>query len=316
MVRLDRDQLAVDEKMLAELFGLLVIAHYQTSASDLRQLLDDPDVSVYAAITKENHIAATALVVEEGGLDAEFGDQIRQGTRRLKGHLSAQTLSAHLGLGDVVELSCRRIMRVAVHPDLRLRGLGTVLLEKVTADAQSDGMDYLATSFGVTTGLLKFWQQVDFSVVKIGTRRNAASANYSGLLLCALSPAGQRMFEQARRRFAQIFPQLLQEDLASLDAGISIALAKALPGIPLTAKDRQALAEFANTDRSYVATLPELTRLAHLALFSGDEKNLAHGLLIMKLLQNQSWTEMAEKRQLTGKSQAVAQLREAVKRSL
>lgn len=316
MVRLNRNQLAANEKMLTELFGLLVIAHYQTSASDLRQLLDDSDITVYAAITKENHIAATALVLDEGNLDTELEDQIRQGSRRLKGHLCAQTLAAHLGLSDVAELSSRRIMRIAVHPDLQLRGLGAALLEKITADAQAEGMDYLASSFGITTGLLNFWRKTGFSVVKIGTQRNAASANYSGLLVSALSLAGQRMLEQARSRFVQIFPQLLQEDLASLDAETCIALAKGLPGIPLTAEDRQALAEFANTARSYVATLPELMRLSHLALNSGDEKNLTHGLLIMKLLQKRSWSEIAEQRQLTGKSQAVEQLREAVNKSL
>ncbi len=316
MTRLDRDQLAANENMLAELFGLLVIAHYQTSASDLRQLLDDPDVSVYAAVTKGNHIAATALVVEEGGLNTELGDHVRQGSRRLKGHLATQSLTAHLGLSGVADLSCRRIMRIAVHPDLQLRGLGAALLEKITADAQAGGVDYLASSFGVSTGLLNFWQHADFSVVKIGTRCNAASANYSGLLISALSPAGQRMFKQARRRFVQIFPQLLQEDLTYLDAEMSIALSKAFPNIPLTEADRQALGEFTHTDRSYVATLPELMKLAHLALTSGDEQDPAHGLLIMKLLQKRSWTEIAEQRQLTGKSQAVGQLREAVNKSL
>lgn len=311
--KLNRDSLAADEARLTELFGLLVLAHYQTCASDLRQLLDDPAVTVYAAISANNHIVATALVVDEDGLDSALEDQVRQGRRRLKGNLSTQSLVAHLGLSDVCAMSCRRILRVAVHPDVQRRGLATALLKTISSAARDAGVDYLATSFGVTTELLHFWRDANYFVVKIGTRCNAASAAYSGLMMLPLTAAGERLSQQARDRFDLMLPLLLQEDLAALEPQICIALAQSSPDIRLNSSQYEALNEFAQTDRSFISVLPELTRLAHQVLRRGNEVCPHQGLLVMKLLQKRSLTEIAVQQQLTGKSQVLIQLRDAVR---
>ena len=72
--RLDRDALMDDETTLAQVFGLLVWAHYRTRPFDLRQMLDAPEVSVQVLRHGES-IVATALVAEEGGLDAPLAHE-------------------------------------------------------------------------------------------------------------------------------------------------------------------------------------------------------------------------------------------------
>ena len=127
-LRFDRDALVRDEATLSQLFGLLVLAHYQTRPLDLRHLLDGPNLQVHA-LRQGGHIVATALVASEGGLDQDLAEEIYQGRRRPQGHLLPQTLSAHAGLAVAPTLRWARIVRLAVHPAVQGRGLGRRLLQ-------------------------------------------------------------------------------------------------------------------------------------------------------------------------------------------
>src|SRR5262249_2234735 len=127
---LDRDALAHDETMLRELFGLLVAAHYRTSPRDLSTLLDAPDVEVHALFSGSHPIAA-AMIAREGGLDAERIDSMRRGLLRPAGHAMPETFVAHCRLPSAGALTGMRIVRIAVHPALQRRGLGTQLLSKL-----------------------------------------------------------------------------------------------------------------------------------------------------------------------------------------
>ena len=127
-VRFDRDALARDEATLSQLFGLLVLAHYQTRPLDLRHLLDGPNLQVHA-LRHSGQIVATALVAIEGGIAPDLAEEIYQGRRRPQGHLLPQTLSAHAGLADAPTLRWARIVRLAVHPAVQGRGLGRRLLQ-------------------------------------------------------------------------------------------------------------------------------------------------------------------------------------------
>ena len=127
-LRFDRDALARDEATLSQLFGLLVLAHYQTRPLDLRHLLDGPNLQVHA-LRHSGQIVATALVAIEGGIAPDLATDIYQGHRRPQGHLLPQTLSAHAGLADAPTLRWARIVRLAVHPAVQGRGLGRRLLQ-------------------------------------------------------------------------------------------------------------------------------------------------------------------------------------------
>lgn len=105
----DRDRLADDEPLLREAFGLLVLGHYQTRPSDLRQLLDAPGIAAHM-LRAGNTVLAVAVTGREGRLPADLHAPIFEGRRRPRGHLLPQTLSAHAGLFDAPGLGCRRIL--------------------------------------------------------------------------------------------------------------------------------------------------------------------------------------------------------------
>jgi tRNA(Met) cytidine acetyltransferase len=314
----DRDRLAGREETLTELFGLLVLAHYQTRPLDLRHLLDGPNIRVHL-LRSGGHIAATALVALEGGLDPDLARRVYDGERRPRGHLLPQTLSAHAGLADAPLLRCARIVRIAVHPAARGRGLARMLLRRITESARSQGLDLAGASFGATVGLLRFWARCGFSPVHLGTSRNAASGAHAAVVLDPLSEAGAALERRARRRLAAHFPGLLAEPLRSLEPAIaSRLLAAGDPGSGAAdpSIDRAELRSFAFARRPFEAALPAIEALLRrrlpaalrtAALDEGDAD-----LLIAKVLQHRGWDGTARLVSASGRAEVIRLLRHAV----
>jgi tRNA(Met) cytidine acetyltransferase len=316
--RLDRDALVEDEARLRELFGLLVLAHYQTRPADLRHLLDGPGLRIYALIHR-GHIAAAALGVREGGLDAALGAAIFAGCRRPRGHLLPQTLSAHAGIEEATDLSYLRLIRIAVHPAIQGRGLGRMLIAKVLTDAHGLGLDLLGASFGATAGLLGFWRRCGLPAVHIGTSRNAASGAHAAVVLTGLSPAGEALTQLARRRLGQRLGALFANPLRDLEPDIALALLSAAP-LPGSAPDMDSrtwreLAAFAHAHRPVESVIAPLGGLAAAAL-SRDPGSLSDQearVLVVAALQHRGLAAGAALSGASGRAEVVAVLRGATR---
>jgi tRNA(Met) cytidine acetyltransferase len=314
--QIDRDSLLSDEQLLSQLFGLLVVAHYRTRPTDLRNLLDGPGLSVY--VTRyQGQVVATALVSNEGGFDAEMSEAIYAGRRRPRGHLIPQSLTTHCGIKAAAGLRCARVMRIAVHPALQRQGLGSQLLQFIRHDAQQQGADLFGASFGATPSLLHFWAQEKLLPVRMGFRRGHASGEYSVMVLAALSAAGEAVYTAARARFVRDLPLWLADPLRQLDAGLAAVLQQhgeasedALP----PEHERQMLHSFARGARTYEDALGPIWRLlasqdlqAIDSLAGAEQK-----LLLAKVIEKQTWAEVAARFALAGKAEVLAGLRSGV----
>lgn len=314
--RLDRDTLADDEATLSQLFGLLVLAHYQTRPMDLRHLLDGPNVRVYVLL-HEGQVAATALVAVEGGFERDLGRDIFEGRRRPRGHLLPQTLSAHAGLEEATGLRYARVIRIAVHPAAQGCGLGRSLLDAVADDARTLGQDLVGASFGATADLLEFWARCGFPPLHLGTSRNAASGAHAAVVLRPLSPAGEALQTLILERFGERLPCLLSGPLQNLEPEIAARLLREAPGRDWTPNplERRELETFAYALRPYEAVLPLLARLAasrlRRAMCTGRLDDAERDALICKVLQHRDWGATARLLGLTGKARAVSLLRTA-----
>ncbi|HET8700703.1 MAG TPA: GNAT family N-acetyltransferase [Nitrococcus sp.] len=316
---LDRNALAGDERTLNELFGLLVLAHYRTSPADLRHLLDAPDLSVWA-LRYRGHIAAAALLIDEGGFVPELAQAIWLGIRRPRGHLVAQSLATHAGLAQAPMLNGRRVLRIAVHPACQGRGLGTRLLRSILGAARSGGIDYLAAAFGATAELIRFWARSDMRIVRLGSHRSASSGDYSAIVLRPLSPAGRQLAQAARERFADRFPHLLNDPLRELDPELALLLLQQLAtaGAPApTTEDWDDLLAFGFGQRSYADASVALRRLARYAL---TDRQLVPALsrsqqvvLLARMLQQRDWSEIAGWLHICGRQPVVEVLRAAAR---
>lgn len=319
--RLDRDALASDEPLLRGIFGLLVLAHYQTRPMDLRHLLDGPNLGVYALRLGDTPVA-TAIVATEGRLDLGLAQAVFDGRRRPRGHLLPQTLCAHAGLAEAPSLGFARVVRIAVHPALRRRGLARRLLEAITSDAQAQGLDLIGASFGADPDLLRFWARCGLAPAHLGTSRNAASGMHSAVVLRPLTPAGETLLARARVRLGERLPALLAGPLRALEPPIVAALlTRSAAQVCISPEEERELTAFARAQRPFEASLPLLARLSSARL--GEA--LARGLLsetevelvVAQVLQYRGWGEPT--RALTaseGRARDIARLRQAAGRLL
>lgn len=179
---LSQQQLAENPSLLAEVYGLLRSAHYRTTPDDLRFLLDAPAVSVCRLVWRSCTLAV-ALLVEEGSIDTEMADAIAAGQRRPRGHLLVQSLSVHLQQPQFLSQRVSRVVRIAVHTQYQSQGLGSRLLQAVLQEQKKRGVCAVGSSFSAAPDVLRFWQKNGFELLRVGHRRQAASAEPSALVL-------------------------------------------------------------------------------------------------------------------------------------
>lgn len=314
--QLDRDALASDENSLAQLFGLLVLAHYQTRPLDLRHLLDGPNIQIQV-LRHRGQIAATALIALEGRFTPDLARDIYEGRRRPRGHLLPQTLSAHAGLEEAPLLGWARILRIAVHPAAQGRGLGRLLMGKIQDQARADHRDLVGVSFGATRDLLRFWAACGLAPVHLGTSRNAASGAQAAVVLGALSATGEALAHRARERFGRRLPVQLSGPCRGLEPDLAATLlAMTAPASPPAGDepDWRELAAFAFARRPFEASYASLRALTERylgpALRQGGMSLGQTIPLIALVLQNRDWGEVARLTGVTGRAEVIKGLRE------
>ncbi len=197
---IEQAQWLSEPKLPTAMYQLLSGAHYRTSPLDLRRMMDAPGQHFIAADTPYG-LAGALWLVDEGGLTAELSQAVWAGFRRPRGNLVAQSLAAHGGSPLAATLTGRRISRVAVHPLRQREGIGSALIAH--ACEQATGCDYLSVSFGYTDELWQFWQRCGFTLVRIGTQREASSGCYAAMALFPLTDAGKQLAQHEHLRLCQ-----------------------------------------------------------------------------------------------------------------
>jgi len=312
--RIERDALLADESQLQQLFGLLILAHYRTSPLDLRHLLDGPNVSLWRACWR-GQVVATALTVREGGFATELAGEIYRGERRPRGHLIPQSLALHSGFVEAAQLSGERIMRIAVHPCVQGRGLGTRLVEAIVAQALADELDFVGASFSATTELLDFWQKVEFLPMRLGLKRDASSGTHSVIVLRPLSAPGKPLLARIRARFLAQLPGLQREMVKTLPVDLAAGLqteAQVEQNPELDAQDWRDVESFVRGWRGYEVCQLALAKLVRqkIGQLLVDKKHKE--LLQRKVLHQQGWPEVIAALGYRGHAEALAELRQAM----
>lgn len=325
--KINRDILLETPGLLDQLFGLLVSAHYQTSPDDLRSLLDGPNISLWLGRSGEQ-VVAVAMLADEGGFDDEMSTEIWQGKRRPRGHLMAQTLSAHMGLREAPLLRYRRVIRIAVHPELRRNGLGRQLMDEIIRQARSDRVDCLGSSFAATADVVAFWQALEFVPARLGVSRDSSSGCFSALMMCALSASGAELLRLAQQRFVEHFCFSMDRCYQQLETDLVLALLRHCsdyPGWALDQQDWLDIESFAKGYRQLSVCVNAVWKFVGASLADAQLGNTLsrqqHHLLVTHLLQHHTGSAKIKRMLLfngapdalpTGRKQLEEQLRQAI----
>ncbi|URL01544.1 GNAT family N-acetyltransferase [Avibacterium sp. 20-126] len=273
------------------LYGLLTLAHYKTSPTDLRRLLDGKDQQFLLAKAKDDLLGAVWLLQEGGIQDRAVLEGIMQGVRRPKGNLVAQILCQASLNEAACKLTSTRISRIAVQPKWQHQGIGTRLIAQVIAHSESD---FLSVSFGYSAELAYFWQKCGFELVYLGEHKEASSGCYTAIALKGKSVAGKQFCNELVLAFQRNIGLSFHPLAAQF---ISVEQDK-----KLTEADKKALYYFAYYQRNLASTVPAIQCL--LAQVSPQNMPLLAHYCEMKMLP------------LTGKKQWLQGCREEIKRLL
>jgi tRNA(Met) cytidine acetyltransferase len=320
--------LSENEALLTQVVSVLVTAHYQTKPSDVRMLLDNPHVQILCLLSEVNNkqsVVAVAMLISEGHSDVEQVSStdiiaIKHSQRRLSNHFTPQSLLTQCGVEQAFDFYYLRVMRIAVHVQLQQQGIGGYFLAKITQHAQSQGADFLASSFGATKPLLCFWLQQGYHMARLGFSKDKASGEHSALVLKPLSYKASELEFTLKHEFYRSFDYLLSDDYQWLAADLIALILHYCPKasmVQLTDHDLANVTAFIQGHRQYACCVFSLYLWLKERLIN---TNLAEqsdtAVLIQRIMQKQSITDVCYQHGFTGKKMLEQFLREKLKRLL
>ncbi len=293
--------------LLQQVYALLNSAHYRTRPSDLRMLMENPDLVVLVA-RQHASVLGVALLNIEGGFDQALGEEIFFGRRRPQGHLLAQMLTAQAGLRGFAGYRGMRVQRIAVSAAYRRRGLGTRLIERAMQYGQENSLDYLGASFALDTETSSFWRRVQCRLVHISYASGKSSGSHS---IAVLRPVGNKLeseISQLQQRIREQLPIWMTQFLQSMDAGQVIALLRYADYQATTSTlEQHEIEAFTAGNRGFEICFASLQKyvMQRVAQSSID----ADSLLIEKAVQNRDWKLLERESGAEGRRQLQQRLR-------
>lgn len=305
--RQNKNELVEDKALLKRCFGLLVNAHYQTTPNDLFQILNDSNVELWLTVA-DNSLVGVITIIREGNLSLDVISGIVSGKRRPKGHLVPASIANHLGFDEAAQQNSARVMRIAVHPEVQRQGVGAKMLSEL--HTRIDGIQYLSTSFGATDELLRFWQENQYQVVRVGNTRDQASGCHSVIMVRPIAQLS--WFRSAVQYWQQNFVSQLSKELNTLEPELISQFFMQWQSETKVLSDHQfrMLSRYADGGNGEESISHILSEWLVSTLSQSRQASLYP--LITLFLQHQTWTKTSNLYGFTGRKALDAYLREQV----
>ncbi len=291
------------EDELRQLFGIYVLAHYRNEPDDLGMIADAPHHIVRAVKTMHGRIVCALQIAYEGGIDDDTARELLRGGR-IPGNIIPDRFLKHLRLKSFAGKKGWRIVRIATHPDVQGRGIGSWALNRVAEEAVEEGLDWVAAGFGVNDQLLRFWVKNDYYPVHISPDRNPVSGEYTLLVVKPLNDETMEIIRKANVEFRVKLAEALPINYRDMELPVARLLLDY--GYPLIKSMDKSILTPVQLDRLWVYCMGPMTfeaaadimhRLARIYWLTSNEgrPGLKPGeelLLLGRALQGRDWEDL------------------------
>ena len=284
-----------NEEFFRSYFGIFVLAHYKNTPNDLALLLDGPNQWMASLSLKGTPLVALQLA-EEGSLSRQVVEKIYSGWIP-PGNLIPDCLIKYYRDESLGGLKGLRIVRIATHPHLQGRGLGSEALKRLEEWAQRGGFDYLGTSYGATEELLNFWLKNGYTPVHVSPSPNPVSGEHSVIMIKPLSEDLKRRLNDLKESFIRRTLEALPDPLRDVEPEV-VRLLINPPSVDfslkMTEEDLKRAVAYAWGTMTYVVSRDVVLPYVK-AYFSTKRRPALERsdeiLLISRVLQCRSWDE-------------------------
>ncbi|MBS7647964.1 tRNA(Met) cytidine acetyltransferase [Candidatus Bathyarchaeota archaeon] len=288
-----------DEERLRQFIGIYALAHYRNRPDDLLILGDAPHHSARALLSGSGKVLAALHVNEEGRMSDELLEQVLKG-KPPSGHLIPSCIvkynPQHVAFSKLRGL---RVVRVAVHPELMRRGLGSLALKRLCEEAEREGFDWVGASFGANAELIDFWLKNGFVPVHISPMRNVASGEFSIIVVKPLNINVQNIVKEIHREFKLRLLDALPDTYFNLDPQVAARLLKgqnwaSREPFQLSKSQLGRLLQYSEGNLAYEGACDAVKHLLKVHFMSSGEARLnlevdVEAKLVARCLQARSW---------------------------
>ena len=298
--KIDIEKILENESMIKQFFGILIMAHYKNNPNDFAILCDAPNQFARVMKSGESIICSMQLAFE-GGLGKEDSDEIYYRSVMIPGNIIPQALIRHYRRKKYGRFRGIRVVRIAVHPSLFNKGIGSMALKYLEEEAKRVGMDYIGSSFGATLQLLNFWRKNGFIPVHITTSVNSVSGEHSVIVIKPMSKEFENEIKKIQPSFISRFMYWLIEPLRDLNSKLALQIIESYEGEKikpkLTDEEMKRIVAYVWDGLTYRTVKDCLFKLTYYFFLSSDKKILSEReklLLLTKNLQCKSWERVSD----------------------
>ena len=299
-VELDKRKLFLDrdERLLREFIGIYIFAHYRNRPKDLMILGDSPHHRAFAVLDKNGHVVAALQIAVEGGFDRIMAEEMYKGNEP-RGHMIPQRIVDHYRTLEFPQLKGFRVVRIAVHPELQGRGIGSFALKELEKVAKNEGLDRMGAGFGGTPELMRFRSKNGFVPLHVSPVKQESSGEYSVIVLKPISDKAKSLIGLFYKEFRLRFLSRLRHVHYDMDTELARLLLKAplylgeerLPNLTLT--QRRRLGAYVRSRLSFETTCDAVEEIARTYFLdeSPEKPQLRkerEKLFIVKIFQSRS----------------------------
>ncbi|BEP18424.1 hypothetical protein PYJP_17760 [Pyrofollis japonicus] len=228
----DPNKLSENKVLVRNIVSLLWEAHYRTEPDYLLTLLESSTHEIVAAKINGKLVAVADVAYEEPGLPE-------------KGRITLQLINQQLARSEE-NLRAARIVRIAVHPVLQRRGIGSRLLAFIESRAAERGYPIVTTIYG-RHDVLGFWLRNGYKVFYISPRYNKVTGEKNIAMVKPLSGTASNVVKELVEAFTRelllaahiLYRDVSAEKIASILE--SIKEQEPILSIPITSDDEARL---------------------------------------------------------------------------